>query len=102
MKPPLSRSGGKATRTSGVVGNLSDEVLRFRGERVGRRALALRLSTTLALRCPLGKQICGLHDYGALPRKQFRQSETGPTPKRSRPEHLMADGAVRLAATAIS
>ncbi len=32
--------GGKATRTSGVVGVLSDEVLRFRGERVGRGALS--------------------------------------------------------------
>jgi hypothetical protein len=48
------------------VGVLSDEVLRFRGERVGRRTVALRLSTTLARRCLLGKQICGLHDYGPL------------------------------------
>src|SRR5439155_10584119 len=30
-----SRFGGKATRTFGVVGFLSDEVLRFRGERSG-------------------------------------------------------------------
>jgi hypothetical protein len=59
----LSRFGGKATRTSGVVGVMSDEVLRFRGERVGRRIVALRFSTTLARRCLLGKQICGLHDY---------------------------------------
>jgi len=51
----MSLSGGKATRTSGVVGDLSDEVLTFRGERVGRRAVALRLSTTLAPPLPVRK-----------------------------------------------
>ncbi|SRR6266508_3235236 len=70
--PPLSRSGGKATRTSGVVRVLSDEVSRgqgrrcrcppvrtkvsrFRGERVGRRTVALRLSPTLAPPLPVKK-----------------------------------------------
>jgi hypothetical protein len=53
-------------RTSGVVGVLSDEVLRFRGERVGRRTVALRLSQPRSRRCLLGQQICGLHDYGSL------------------------------------
>ena len=70
----LSRFGGKATRSSGVVRVLSDEVSRgggqgprwrcppvrskvsrFRGERVRRRTVALRLSPTLAPPLPVKK-----------------------------------------------
>jgi hypothetical protein len=97
----VSSSGGKATRTSGAVLGLSDpgfevsrgggraarsllpvrtKVSRFRGERVGRRTVALRLSPTWLLRCLLRKQICGLHDYGyygEIPRKASPRAKSG-------------------------
>jgi hypothetical protein len=91
----LPRFGGKATRTSGVVGVLSDEVLRFRGERVGRRTVALRLSTTLARRrCLLGKQICGLDLLGRIG-AAWRPPPLAARPRRQRvllrtPERLLA------------
>ncbi len=57
--PPLARPSvalwRKATRTSGVVGVLSDEVLRFRGRGSGGALSALRLSTTLAPPLPVRK-----------------------------------------------
>jgi hypothetical protein len=52
------------------------KVSRFRGERVGRRTVTLRLSPTWLLRCLLRKQICGLHDYGVL-RSDSLRAPTG-------------------------
>src|SRR6266511_510070 len=96
--PPLSRSGGKATRTSGVVRVLSDEVSRgqgrrcrcppvrtkvsrFRGERVGRRTVALRLSPTLAPPLPVEKNRCAgcttTCDYGQIAREASPRAKSG-------------------------
>jgi hypothetical protein len=65
-RPRMSPCGGKATRTSCVVRVLSDEVLRFRGERSGGALSPSGSRQPWSRRCLLGKQICGLHDYGSL------------------------------------
>jgi hypothetical protein len=54
----------KRDKNSGAVRALSDEVSRFRGEGVGRRTVALRLSTTLAPPLPVRKTDLGVGGLG--------------------------------------
>jgi hypothetical protein len=77
----LSLFGGKATRASGVVPVVSDEVLRFRGEGVGPRC---RCPPVWGLRLASTSRISPLRDLGRAWRVVRKLSLSRPLPQSQR------------------